>query len=640
MLGLFADLLPGEVLYSAFARYSDRMNYDSRVLVTRGLHNGKKFRAIIDLPGHLNDFLESLPPAHLYTAEELIDNHTLLPYYTPFLPAERVGRLRREMISSEKPYMNVSIGKTASNTRFATTLKLCLQCAEEDRISFGESYWHRIYQAPGVEICPTHKTLLWQTAPLARDRHNYFKFISAEKALRDKTLVAIDVGNIDHQILVELARNVEWILNQKALSESFASLRNRYLNILIQSDLALYTGTVRLRKLENRFKEFYPQNLLKLLNCPLDEYKNETWLARLFRNKGRVQHPLHHLLLMQFLGYTAQEFWGGGVDLEPFGKGPWPCLSPVCEKRLQLTISSYKLTYNKHKKLPTAIFACECGFTYSRLGPEKEAAERYQISRIVKFGAVWENTLRDLWQNPEITFTKLCQILQVNRLTVSRHAQRLNLPFPRPGSRSLFLNSKLYLSGSKEAAKQLSKKESFRKEWHLAVEKYPELGVTDLRAKFPPVYRWLLQHDSDWLKLHLPPRKKGTKLGRIDWSSRDKELALQVRAAALELKHLPGKPLYLNKTALGRMIGQVGLIKNNLENLPLTRAALGEVVETFETYCLRRIDWACLFYEEAGSLPPRWQLIRKAGIEETVKSSVISTQIKAYLASKLSQFQE
>src|SRR5689334_10972646 len=148
MVGLFADLLPGEVLYSAFARYSDRMNYDSLVTVTKDLHNGKKFRAIIDLPGNLNDFLASLPPSHCYTAEELIANHTLLPYYIPFLPTERVDQLRREMISSEKPYIQVTIGKASSNTHFATTLKLCPQCAEEDRISFGESYWHRIHQAP------------------------------------------------------------------------------------------------------------------------------------------------------------------------------------------------------------------------------------------------------------------------------------------------------------------------------------------------------------------------------------------------------------------------------------------------------------------------------------------------------------
>src|SRR4051812_21462747 len=113
MVGLFTDLLPGELLYSAFARYSDRMYYDNQVSVTKDLHNGKKFRAIIDLPGHLDDFLASLPPSHCYTAEELIEKHTLLPYYAPFLPTDRVERLCREMVSSEKSYINVIIGKAA-----------------------------------------------------------------------------------------------------------------------------------------------------------------------------------------------------------------------------------------------------------------------------------------------------------------------------------------------------------------------------------------------------------------------------------------------------------------------------------------------------------------------------------------------
>lgn len=27
-------------------------------------------------------------------------------------------------------------------------------------LKYGETYWHRIHQVPGVNVCPKHKTLL------------------------------------------------------------------------------------------------------------------------------------------------------------------------------------------------------------------------------------------------------------------------------------------------------------------------------------------------------------------------------------------------------------------------------------------------------------------------------------------------
>jgi hypothetical protein len=41
-------------------------------------------------------------------------------------------------------------------------------------------------------------------------------------------------------------------------------------------------------------------------------------------------------LLIQFLGYTAEEFFqlpnSPPDEFKPFGEKPWPCLNPVCKR--------------------------------------------------------------------------------------------------------------------------------------------------------------------------------------------------------------------------------------------------------------------------------------------------------------------
>ena len=92
MINHFPTPLPDELFYSLCARYGERVRYSDIEAVNEDLFGARGKSAVVDLPSHLGHFVRSLPPNHDLTLSRLIYKHTLLPFYAPFLPAERLGR--------------------------------------------------------------------------------------------------------------------------------------------------------------------------------------------------------------------------------------------------------------------------------------------------------------------------------------------------------------------------------------------------------------------------------------------------------------------------------------------------------------------------------------------------------------------
>ncbi len=104
MVGFFPDPYPDELFYSVCARYHHRVRYRAHRSTAQDLF-GARTVAAIDLPSSLNHLIAALPPDHRYPVDQLIDNHTLLPFYAPFLPPERVTRLRHSMAEEEARFI-------------------------------------------------------------------------------------------------------------------------------------------------------------------------------------------------------------------------------------------------------------------------------------------------------------------------------------------------------------------------------------------------------------------------------------------------------------------------------------------------------------------------------------------------------
>jgi hypothetical protein len=310
MLGFFTDPHPDELLYSVCSRYHQRTGNRGKESTARDLFGTGRAKIVIDFPSRLGYLVAHLPPGHRYTVERIIDEHTMLPYYEPFMPPERARQLRDDMCDGDLGgSIHGRIGILTSHIRL-DFLRYCPTCVEEDVKKVGEPYWHRLHQAPGVEVCPEHAVFLERSSVHVVNRANNEAFITAKQALNDIKGVNVrflDTEIADHRAFLRIAEDVSWLMRERVGPTELIILRRRYLSLLFDRGLMAGKRKVRSSELQVLFNEYYSSKLLETLHCSLE--RRFHWLRRLVQTSRGAHHPVHHLLLIQFLGCSAEMFF-------------------------------------------------------------------------------------------------------------------------------------------------------------------------------------------------------------------------------------------------------------------------------------------------------------------------------------------
>lgn len=154
MIAYFPAIYPDELLYSQLARYHAKSGYMVYRCTAEDLFKNPTVRPDIDFVNSLSlDALNQI--TRTVSIESVIEKHTMFAYYGRFLNQDRRNKAFRALVSMQGNYNNLlPIPKRKSNNdRF---LRYCPICADNDRENFGETYWHRIHQMQGVNICPLH----------------------------------------------------------------------------------------------------------------------------------------------------------------------------------------------------------------------------------------------------------------------------------------------------------------------------------------------------------------------------------------------------------------------------------------------------------------------------------------------------
>jgi hypothetical protein len=499
-------------------------------------------------------------------------------------------------------------------------LRFCPLCIEEDRKRFGEPYWHRLHQIPGVEVCPTHSAFLEQSTIPVRNGGNKNTFVTAKQILTTNTPVrSLNLGNRDDQTLLRIAKDAEWLLKQNIRATDLNTLRDRYLVLLLRGGMATYRGRVKISKLQGQFLDFYSRRVLDTFHCGLE--RRVTWLRRIVQTSRGVHHPMQHLLLLNFLGCSVKEFFQLSTSsIKPFGKAPWPCLNKASDHYGEARIEHCTIKHEKHDKERTiGIFCCDCGFAYRRLGPDKSVEARYRFHRVVSFGSLWEKVLSELYKNIGYSRKEIARRLGVSKFTVANQAKRLGL----------IDSSSRKLPDSLEVDLQSYEieREANRNSWLQMVEDNPADSRTGLKAKLPKVYNWLAKNDKEWLESNSPPRKNSTGPKPLtDWKQRDLELAEAARLTAERMKNFSNPPVWASKTAISREIGVLALVYKRRDIIPITLNVLNEVAETDEEFAVRRIRWVVEGFRSEGIRAKGWQIISRASLSAkmSLKPKILS----------------
>ncbi|WP_391560720.1 TnsD family Tn7-like transposition protein [Robertmurraya sp.] len=309
MLAFFPNIYKDELLYSAFARYHLMSGNLSPKETLIDLFGTDRITSVLDLPSHLDDLCRNIPDK-VINADYLIDNHTIFPYFSPFLPFERVEKIRDSMKGHFGNGIHMRIGIMASGIKTPRFLKYCKACYIEDEEQYGSGYWHISNQLPGVLICPKHNNvLLYSTVVYSRHEHQ-FKYVPIDIAIKtipshqvDTVLDAVITKNWDLYVLI--SAQTKSLLNNNFNSVGLDSIKDYYNTLLQKKGFADSNGRIRFKQLIRSFSEFYSKDLLQHLYSIVDLDSNHSWLHKLLRKPRVSCHPLRHILLLAFLGETV-----------------------------------------------------------------------------------------------------------------------------------------------------------------------------------------------------------------------------------------------------------------------------------------------------------------------------------------------
>jgi hypothetical protein len=536
------------------------------------------------------------------------------------------------MEGSGGPLTYLRSGLMASRIPTPQWLRFCPLCKEEDKKLFGETYWRRLHQAQGVVVCPFHNVFLENGFTRRGYSRCLLQFISAEQSTKEVPVRSLDLLERDNQVLLMIAQDVSWLLSHPRYESGVDTLHNRYLRLLVGMGLVSYAGVVQVSELLDEFNKFFSPTLLKFIHCEFrgKDQTHTNWLLRLVRRPRHAQHPLYHLLLMQFLGHTAEELFKLPSTLNFFGKGPWPCLNPAALHYRESVIQEYKLSPQLRKRRPVGRFNCKCGFAYSRTGPDYSPEDKFRIDKMISFGSFWEAKLKELWNDLSLSMKEIGRWLKVDTLTLRRYATRLKLSFFRSGKPVKPVSPAKRLKGSCPQKAINDKRKKYRSKWLSEMHLNPKASWRELRQMLSREYRWLISNDSKWLKKYRPPLSKRRILSpSVDWNARDSFYAIAVSEAASRLKKASSRPAQVTKTAIGIELGASALLKQKLQRMPLTSQVLASVVETREEYAARRIWWITNLYCNECILPTECQLIRRASVTRLKANPEIRAVIKA-----------
>jgi hypothetical protein len=341
----------------------------------------------------------------------------------------------------------------------------------------------------------------------------------------------LDLMDTHQQILMRWASNVAWLLEQRYLQPDSSDLSNAYLSELVGKGIVKRTGSIRKVRegtLTEALNDYFPSAFLDLYGPNRGGRCNKPYqsIKRLLR--GDYVHPAHHLIMIEFLGHTAESFFEKlphtsliSNHHKPFGDAPWPCLNPASSHFRKLKIYNCRAIKSESSKAPlVGIFACaDCGFAYRRRGPDTVPSDRLRFNNVKTYGHVWDKALTKLWNNNSISTIKIANQLGVRDLTIRHQALRLGLYFPRLGPRSsvTHVTTADVEKTARRQAERLSQLRTFREVWLSEQKGNPGITRTELAKRVRRIYSWLYLHDYEWLEAHKPPTNYSRDSHRVDW---------------------------------------------------------------------------------------------------------------------------
>lgn len=281
-------LYPGELVSSGLVRCCRWFNLPF-----------KRFaRDVLVIPGLRLNFLNLWPLRPMealfnMAADELLWKHTSFPYATAFLSGKSFEDARDTALDGG-PGMPVLLAAMQNVNGALTCRRFCPRCLEAGIARYGESYWDRSHNLPGVFFCARHSCALRVTS------------LRASSSLKTIYDLPIECERIPaaqpecqvSQLHIALAHSSQELLERQARPGEVRG-SEWYRQLAVDTGWLSSARDVDSKALQNALRTFFPASLLSAGGL---RARNLGWAALCFRPSTSFNlAPLKHLLVETLL---------------------------------------------------------------------------------------------------------------------------------------------------------------------------------------------------------------------------------------------------------------------------------------------------------------------------------------------------
>ena len=488
--------------------------------------------------------------------------------------------LRQRMTGQGGHGISLATGGQALNS---PTLRYCPLCVQDDRQTYGETYWHRLPQVAAVRVCPYHDCWLEDSnVPTVSGNAKRGQFIATDTLLPTELVIRPLSDSPDERVHLRLAQAVALLLAHPLPARELCEIREQYQARIANLGYGSMNGKLHSQKVLTAFQGHFSPEILQNLGCTLEDDVNRNWLtAHLLREHRQTTPTVRHLLLLQFLEVSPHRFIHETVVVKPFGDGMFPCLNKICPDYQQQVIPDAEIIGFQLGK-PEGAFTCPtCGFCYKRVGPDTDVENWQRAQKILAYGHLWEARLHRLVHTPNVQLKDITETLQISKKIAKRELQVRGYSLPARVKASA-------VAPGQHGQVDVDTLQDCRVRWQKVQQRYPDWGRSQLRQHDAFAYYYLQKFDRDWFEQHSPAiARRGSPA--FDWQALDADIAPQIASLAQEIQaQLPW--VQVTASALSQRLGyRPNYLTRHLENLPQTALALQAVCESHLDFALRKL---------------------------------------------------
>ncbi|MCF5032552.1 MULTISPECIES: TnsD family Tn7-like transposition protein [Pseudomonas syringae group] len=531
----FPDPFPDETLHSVLSRYVRLSGFCGAAKVVALPPWKGTFSDNVPFPCRLNELEQALPHGTGLTVARMVEEHTLLPYYQPFLSEIQLHQARYQMEFGTGAGLKLSMGLIASRLEHASCARFCTHCIAHDRAHLGAAYWHRVHQLPGVYMCPFHEV------PLRVVEHRVFSQFRRRLMLPDDDPVgscaySLEIPSLKRSTLLHLARCSNRLLQALAPPLDPINIRSSMLRAAANSGITSPGHRLRLSQLARVIETYFgmlPDSGEFQILAEHSQGSAPTWVTKLLRKPRHSHHPLKYIVLTNALGLDIRDLLIDG-------------LRPSAGSSQAELIGS---------RSPTPVTGV-CGDLPFHVHP---AVGRLSGLRRL----VWKDAQKGMSAG-EIA-----------------------------GKRGVSLATIYRTIRGTPCGRECWKETKFNRALELRRKRFSH-QYKDRFAHECADYAWLYRNDHDWLSGHCDSsgsRRLGRKPSSV-FVDLDPSLAAEIHSCANRLFSSPSKPVWVNRSRLGRELGSLARFEKQLGKLPMCAVALNQVCESLQQFHCRRLAWA------------------------------------------------